>query len=524
MKQHIVCVEICLIVVLFLIGCEKPADHSKTSLAYDKNTLRFDVAAPLSSLNPSSEQPSASKMIFPLLYSFLCVPDENNRLQPDLAASWAYDPATFTWTIHLRADAQFHNGQPITSKDIKYSFETVMKNVLPALEASIGEMSVLSDSIFSFRLNKNDPDFLHKIWDVEIIPGPDHGVIDLDDHPIGSGPFQFKHKTGKDKVVLSVNPNYYNGRPALNEVTFMYQPDKEKTWVRLLCGETDVAQEISPKNFEIMKQYENQFYFNHYTLGYYSILLYNTADPLFSDTNVRRALTLAIDRQYIVDNVLKGFAKVAIGPMGVDSPFHNPELQPHPYNPAKAMELLHQAGWTNDPDHPYLVKNNRSFEFTLLILKEYQVEKKIAQYIQLCLNDVGIKMNIVSLPYEEFADKFNLNRNFQALLTEFNCCARRPEDLKNLWEIDPSGHTGGNGFDGPEVAHLLDQALAENNTIKEKAYLYAFDALITSLQPGTFLYQKTAIDVMSKRFVLHSPLSLSYDGIYRLKDAMLVKK
>jgi peptide/nickel transport system substrate-binding protein len=524
MKKNITLVALCLAVFLFLIECERQADHSKTSLSYNKNILRFDVAAPLSSLNPSEKQPSGSNTIFPLLYSFLCVPDENNRLQPDLATSWTYEPETFTWRIYLRTDARFHNGRPVASKDIIYSFERVLNNGLPSLKASIRKMSVLSESIFSFQLNINDPNFMRKIWDMEVIPGPDHGMIDYDNHPIGSGPFQFANRKGADEVVLSANPDYYNGRPSLDEVIFTYQPDKEKTWARLLAGDTDVAQEISPKNFEMMKQYEKQFYFNHYTLGYYSILLYNTKDPLFSDATVRRALTHAINRQYIVDTLLKGFAKIAIGPMGVDSPFHNPELQPLPYDPAKALELLHQAGWTSSLEYPYLNKNGQPFKFTVLILREYQIEKKIIRYIQLCLNDIGVKMDIVSLPYDEFANRFLLNKNFQAVLTEFTCASHRPEELKQLWGIDSSDKLGDSGFSDPRVTHLLDQALAETDPTKQNAYLYELDALIASFQPGTFLFQKTAIDVMSKRFILGSPFELTGTGIYRLKDVTLPQK
>ena len=104
--------------------------------------------------------------------------------------------------------------------------------------------------------------------------------------------------------------------------------------MRLLAGETDIAQEISPKNYEMIQQYKTGFILIN-TLYYYTILLYNTYDPLFSDPKVRWPCTHAIDREYIVDDILKGYGKVANGPMGVDSPYHNPEVKPVPFDPKR---------------------------------------------------------------------------------------------------------------------------------------------------------------------------------------------
>jgi len=82
-------------------------------------------------------------------------------------------------------------------------------------------------------------------------------------------------------VVLEANKDYYAGCPAVNRIIFLFQPDREKAWTRLLAGETDIVQEISYKNFQMMRQYQERFYFNQYILRFYTILLYNTNDSLF---------------------------------------------------------------------------------------------------------------------------------------------------------------------------------------------------------------------------------------------------
>jgi len=509
--------------VVCLSSCGSPdREEQAAPHAFNENILRFDVAAPITSIDPSEIRASGSSLIYPLLFSYLCVPDENGELQPDLAQNWFYDPETFTWTIELRPDAFFHNRLPVTSTDIFYSMETVLKNVCPNLFESIAHIIPASDTVIKIRLLKNDHSFLKKIWDMEILCSLDKANIDYYHFPLGSGPFRFQSRDGEKQVILTANPDYYKGRPLLDGVVFYYQPDKEKSWARLLAGETDIAQEISPKNYEMIKSYEDAFYFDHYTLEYYTILLYNTHDPLFVDPNVRRALTHAIDRQYIVDHILKGYGAVAVGPMGVDSPFHHQDVQPILCEPEEAVRLLKAAGWRYDGNNRHMVKNGRRFEFTLLILKGAQVEKAVSRFIQLCLSDIGVTVRVRTVSMDEMYEKYNRNSAFQAVLTEFAGVYTRPEYLLELWTSADSKPSEAGGFEHPEVTRILNMAMQAHDPALKKQYLNQADVLILSLQPGTFLFHKTVLDVMSKRFDL-THFSLFHEGIHRLRHAMLAR-
>ncbi|NVL90520.1 MAG: ABC transporter substrate-binding protein [Desulfobacterales bacterium] len=513
------------ILFIFLIGlilsCEKSGTPSAWEKPKDENVLRYDVSYPFASLNPTEVEASGSTYIFPLLYSYLFVPNHNGKLEPDLALKWTYDPESLTWTIYLRKDAMFHNKQPVTSKDVRYTFELWLKNIRSSLFSLIDRISFLSHTVISIRLKKNDPEFLQKIWDMEIVPHSNEGKIDFYNHPIGSGPFRFKYRKGENEVCVEANEDYFDGRPSIDRVAFYFQPDKEKQWTRVLSGETDIAQEISPKNYEMMRQYEMRYYFDLYPLNYYTILLYNTTDPIFSDPKVRLALSHAIDRDYIVKRVLRGFGKVAVGPMGVNSPYHNPELKPIPYNPEKGLKLLQEAGWSYDNKGRYLHRGGKFFEFTILVFKEHQIEKNVAQYLRLCLNDLGIKVHLQSIPFKELRKRYVRNNEFQAIITECKGVCRHPETLKEQWSPDLFKRSEAGSFEYPQVTRLICQALDEKDPLKQKKLFYRIDALIRSLQPGTFLFHKTAIDVMSKRFKIPFPFSLTHEGIYRLRYASL---
>lgn len=523
MKKKYFLIITCFFLFCVIVSCDN-AENVSNPATLNENILRIDMFGAFPSLNPKDESLGCSGSIFSLLYSFLCVPDEFGELKPDLALSWTYDPEVFAWTIVLRDNAVFHDARPVTVKDVAYSLSFFLKNSDKVLMDLVREITPVSESKLCIFLKKDDPDFMKKIWAKEILPHPVEGGAndsEQESHPVGSGPFQFVSKTGIEQVILKANQNYYKGASSLDGVEFYYQPDREKSWTRLLAGKTDIAYEISPKNFEIMKQYEEQFYFDHYTMHRYSILLYNTHDALFSDFRVRQALTHAIDRDYIVKDMLRGYGKVAAGPMGIDSPYHNPDVVPLSYNPQKSLELLHQAGWRFDSKGHYLYKDNKLFKFTLLVIEEFPVEQAIARYIKLCFNDIGIQMTIELVPLGLIGGKFQRNTDFQAVLTEFTDGYRCPEWLKEFWTPCYFGKSIAGCFVHPKVTNLLEQAFFETDSAQKIECLHKADAMIASLQPGTFLFHKTAIDVMSKRFFLPAPFELTFYGTYRLKDAAL---
>lgn len=517
-------------VLLTAIFCSPAPNPVPPAFPYDpknrstENILRYDVTAPLVSLDPAEVDSGGSTLVFPLLYSYLFVLGDDGELEPDLAERWSLDPGKMQWTIYLRDDALFHNNQPVTAKDVQYSLEKFIKALRPVLVSAIKRISVLSDTTLCIHLRKEDPLILHKIWDFEIFPKPDGQEVDYYHHPIGSGPFKFKSRQGDREVSLDANEGYYAGRPALDQIVFFYQPDRERTWTRLLAGETDIAQEVSPKNYQIMRNYEDQFYFDRYTMRYYTILLYNTYDPLFLDPKVRRALSHGIDREYIVNNILNGYGSVANGPMGVDSPFHNPGLKPLLFDPQKAMALLEEAGWSYDSEARRLYKDGIPFEFSILVSKESQVEKKVARYIQLCLNNLGIRAGIQALRFEALQKKCVKNTRFQAVITELQGAYRKPEVLICYWVPGSKSPSIAGCFDHPEVTRLIKTCFETKDPKIRKELYYEIDAQIASLQPGTFLFQKTAIDLMSKRFWLPQAFSLTHEGIHRLRHAILIEK
>ncbi|HQN18433.1 MAG TPA: ABC transporter substrate-binding protein, partial [Syntrophobacteraceae bacterium] len=286
-------------------------------------------------------------------------------------------------------------------------------------------------------------------------------------------------------------------------------------------GKTDIVYRLNPKDFEILGRYRDRFRFDAKVPDSYMILLFNTADALFSDPDVRLALACAVDRERIINTVFHGFATLAVGPAGVNSPYHNPALRPVPYDPERAMELLHRAGWTRNTRDQLLYRNGQCFEFTALIFKGNLIDRRIAEDLQLFLSEVGIKMHLQSLPVEELVERYCRNNQFQAVLTELSSSPRIIDRLVELWK--PAGGKGSAAglFHHPEVSRLLNEAVATEDPHRRKKCFQEADALIASLQPGIFLFHKGRLNVMSKRLQLPFPFSFDHAGIYRLKNAFV---
>lgn len=506
-----------------LVACTKPEADSATRKDSGGNVLRFDVWGPIGSLDPNAGEAGSGNTISSFIYSYLFIENEQGQLEPDLATCWDYDTDTFTWTLMLREGALFHNGKPVTSCDVKYSLETYLRNNVTSECALIKRIIPVRDHMVTIVLNRDDPDFLKKIWPIDIVPQPDGDNVAHASHPIGSGPFKFDYKRGEEEVGLVANDNYYCGRPSLDGVVFYFQPDKEKSWARLLSGKTDLVLGLNPMDYEMIKQYQDRFHFNTTVDPYRTLILYNTHDALFADPKVRMAIAYAIDKEYIRNVILKKMGIIPVGAMGYYSPFRNPKLQPIPYDPGKSLKLLQEMGWNYDQDGRFLQKDGKYFEFTLLFFRESEFQETVGRYIQLCLADIGIKVRLQGVAFNELLQKYWCNRSFQAVITEFEDIRHNFNSLLQLWYPLGENEVGAGAFKEPKITQLIGDALQERDPLRKKMLLYEVDSLLTSLQPATYLSQRASLNVLSKKFKLPRSFSPIYARFHFWKISPVLK-
>ncbi len=507
---------------VLLSGCTAP-DSQNPEKQENPNILRFDVAMPFGpfSLNPRLLKGSIAAC--PFVFSFLAVEDHSGNLQPDLAEKWEYDKTRFEWTFYLRKNARFHDGTPVTARDAVFSLKTALVSYLPDIYAGIRSMDAVSDTELRIRLFQNDPEFLSRIWDdSRILPAPRNPDLLPEEYRIGSGPFRLKEISAQ-RIILEANAAYFRGRPSIDGMIFNFVPDPETIWTRLMGGQTDAAQGITPENAPITEACADHFYLSRLSLPYYTMLLFNTHDPVLSDVRVRKALTMAIHRGDIVQKILNGSGAVAVGPMGPDPRYHNPETSPLPYDPRKALDLLAQAGWRSDDKSQALVKNGKLFEFTVYVPEESSTYLKLARYLQLCFNDIGIRLYVRQMPMLEMFKYFVGNTDFQAVITQAQYPTHSFDNIKHLWSRSDDTPSVCGSFEDEVIESLLEALDEQTDPEMQRDLLYAIEARIIELQPAAFLYHETVCDVLSRRFHLPGPFYMFPGQGWNLQFASLKK-
>lgn len=503
--------------LLPLAGCVNQGEEARRAEPPPADVFRFDSQTPFGTLTRLEQNMPGSSFLFPFLYSFLFVPSGTGRLEPDLAESWSSDEGGRTWTIRIRPDARFHDDTAVAAGDVMASIATGLRDWAPAIFDLIADMKTLSRDSLQIHLKCAEPGFLDLIWKIPILPasGGDGKP------PVGSGPYRFRWRDGANAVELEANEHYYGKKPSIQTIRSRYEPDRQNSWARLISGKTDLVLDIQPKDYRMIHRLRDRFQFSETVVNSCQVLLFNTTRPPFSDPRVRLAVSLAINRQMLVDEVLGGAGVVGVGPMGVDSPYRDPELRPVPYAPKRSLEILGELGWHTDPSGRVLVKDGRPFEITLHLFEGAEPDRRAAELIQLFLIDIGIVVHLKPLPAGAIIQRYLGNTDFEAVLTEFLTAGKNPALIARLWAETGNTASMAGCFDDAEVDHLFERAWAEDELKDRVPYYRRIDARIAELQPGAFLFHRVAFDAMSNRVRLDQPFRADVQGLWRLRFATL---
>jgi len=330
------------------------------------------------------------------------------ELVPDLAESYEISPDGKTFTFKLRPGVKFHNGREMTAEDVKYSIDRVVNPVTQSPgqgffasikgyeEAAAGKadglsgITVVDPSTIRFELTRPDATFLHvmAINFSHVVPKEEvekYGA-DFGKHPVGTGAFKLGEWTLGQRVVFEKNPDYWHkGLPYLDKITFEIGQEPIVALLRLQKGEIDVPGDgIPPAKFqEVMNdpaQKARVVEGGQLHTGYVTL---NVNVPPFDNVKVRQAVNMAINKERIVQ-LINNRAVPANQPLPPSMPGYAKDYKGYPYDPAKAKELLAEAGQAD------------GFTTDLYVMNT-DPNPRIAQGIQQDLAAIGIKANIQAL-------------------------------------------------------------------------------------------------------------------------------
>ncbi|HKQ60013.1 MAG TPA: ABC transporter substrate-binding protein, partial [Candidatus Polarisedimenticolaceae bacterium] len=412
---------------------------------------------------------------------------------PLLAASWESSADGLSWTFRLR-EASWSDGTPLTARDVRFTWQAQISSDVPwvgaASKAQISDVEAVDARTVRFHFKRRYPYQLADAVEGGILPEHVFGRVpfaewarhDWSTVHVGSGPFVLESYRPGEELTLARNPRYFGGdTPHLERVVVRIVPDMTNLVTQLRAGQLDYLEGIPPREAAGLRQ-QPTLHLAAFDYPKADALGWNAARPPLDDPAVRRALTLAIDRNALVENLLHGFGRVSRGPVPSFWWLAARELAPLPYDPDQARRLL--AGRT--PKLELLTNaGNRQREEVLV-----QVQAQLAQ--------VGVRVEVRPLEmramrarvaagdYDGYLGGWVFSGKID-LRAIFGSASRPPAGLNVV------------GYRSAEVDRLLDAADAAADWPALKA---AFDALqqrIDADQPYTFLYETQRVAAWGPR-------------------------
>jgi peptide/nickel transport system substrate-binding protein len=410
-------------------------------------------------------------------------------LEPAAALAVAYESNedASVWTLYLREGVTWHDGEPFTANDVKFTFDLHMNaetgsSYTADLTAKIESVEVVDDLTVQFNLTGTLADFLldmggygivaEHIW-ADIAPADiktDGGATGADpSRVVGTGPMMFVEWIPGDHATSARYEGYWDGDAHIDEFIYKVVPDQSAGVAQLQTGELDIFQGIPGSQVAEFdgNQDVNVVAADRLGFTFYGLNMDPEKTTLFQDAEVRQALMYAIDRQALVDEIRFGFGQVAVGTMPPLSWAFNPdgiELT-YPYDPEQAVALLEQAGWTDTNGNGVVDKDGQELSFSMYTNAGNLEREAYLTALQEYWREIGVEMTPQLEDFAALVDRITETHDFEGALLGFSWDAT--PDQSAMWHCD--SYEGGFNmvrYCNEEVDTLLEQALDETDRDK----------------------------------------------------------
>jgi peptide/nickel transport system substrate-binding protein len=333
--------------------------------------------------------------------------------------------------------------------------------------------------------------------------------------PVGTGPYKFKEWKPGEKVVLTANPDYFEGRPYISRVVYRIIPSSATTFLELKAKGVDGAK-LTALQFKRQTEYPafRKAYMKYqYAANVYVYLGLNLRDPRFADRRVRQAFAHAINKRELIDGVRLGLAREATGPYKPGTWPYNPNVRTYPYDVTKARALLAEAGWKEMNGDGVLVKNGQPFKIELLSAQGSDEGRKVAEIIQAAFKDLGVQVEIRVIEWAALLKEYIKKRNFEAVILAWGITP--DPDQFDIWHSSKTSPDELNriGYANPEVDDLLEKGRSTCIEAERKKYYDRLQEVLAEDQPIVFLYFRDGLPVVSSRVrgIVPAPIGIMYN-------------
>ncbi|MDD2951374.1 MAG: peptide-binding protein [Sulfuricurvum sp.] len=475
------------------------------------STLHLSASTNPARLNPLIATDSASASISGFIFNALVKYDETGqKIIGDLAESYRFITPTII-EFKLRHGVKWQDGEPFTAADVLFTYDLIKspKTITPYASdfRVIKNVSVLDD--YTVRVTYEKPYFKAlEVWMMGIVPR--HILIHDNDimssafntHPVGTGPYILKQLEFSKQIVLEANPEYFEHKPKIDKIVFHVISDPMTRFLMLKSGQIDVDS-LEPMQYErqLDKNFKNSFATLELPSHSYTYLGFNLRLKKFQDPRVRQALSLAIDRQKLIDILFLKHGHVCTGPFLPGSKGFNDSIHAPKQNLTQAKALLKAAGY--DSAHP--------FEFEIATSNSNAIRPYAAEIIQRQLLEIGVKVTLRVMEWQAFLNTVVAPRKFDTVLLGWSLSLT--PDPYALWHSDSDVPGGFNlvGYHSASTDRLIERMESSTDPEKIAALQRKIFASIVGDNPYLFLVIPNEINVYSRHL---SGIKPTINGIW----------
>jgi len=455
----------------------------------DPNTLVMIIESSPTNLDPRVGLDAQSERIDNLLFDNLLSRDEHLNVKPNLAERWE-TPDPTTYIFHLHSGVKFSDGRPLTSRDVKWSFDSLLQGKIRSAKATayrfVEHIDAPDDTTVVFHLKEP---WAALLWNLSGAMGivPYGSGDEVSPRPVGSGPFRFVRAELDKEVVIERNDNYWGDKAKLDRVRFLVVPDTTTRALELRKGSADVEVNALTPDMVLTLEREPKLSVLRgpgTVLGY---MAFNLRDPILKDARVRQAIAYALDRRPLIHYLMRDAARPAASVLPPESWAYDDRVQQYSYDPAKARQLLDAAG--------YPAKNGVRFHLTMKTSTE-ESSRAMAAVFQQQLRDVGIALDIRSFEFATFFSDVT-HGEFQVYSLRWVGGNEDPDIFQYVFHS--AGGANRQFYRNPRVDELIDKARMETDQNARKQDYAELQEILAQELPYINLWYFDNVVVYSKR-------------------------
>jgi peptide/nickel transport system substrate-binding protein len=490
-------VLLALLAVAVLLYIQKPAALQMVKATQQKiepvqgGIYTEALVGSLSRLNPlldSANQPDRD--VDRLLFSGMIQFDDRGLPQGDLVDSWGISPDGLVYNFSLRANAVWHDGQPVTSDDILFTIDLLRNEQSPLSSDrrdfwNLVDVERLNDKVIQFRLPEPFAPFMEYLT-FGVLPSHLLGDLAYADivnatfnlQPVGSGPYRFEHlilENGQIAgLVLRNFDKYYAAKPYIDQIAFRYYPSPQAALEAYQKGDVMGIGRVTTAILPDALQDPNLHLYSGRLPQITMVLLNlnNPQIPFLKEADIRRALLMGIDRQWMVDHLLDGQAIIANGPIFPSTWAYYDGIEQVAYDPVGAIAILKKAGYTIPAGGGNVrAKDGALLEFDL-IYPDDDAHAAMAEAIQRDWARLGVSAVLKAVPYQSLVEDALTPRDYQAALVDLNLTDAPDPDPYPFWhQTQITGGQNYSNWEDHQASEYLEQARITID-IGERARLY----------------------------------------------------